>query len=111
MVGMRNASVLGGTLDAAGAGGRVRRARAAAVVGMTIRVVVVDDQELVRSGFAMILDAEDDIEVVGEADDGDTAVEVPTGCDPTWCSWMCACRGWTASPRPGRWPVRVSQNP
>ena len=48
----------------------------AAVVGMTIRVVVVDDQELVRSGFAMILDAQDDIEVVGEADDGDTAVEV-----------------------------------
>jgi DNA-binding NarL/FixJ family response regulator len=43
---------------------------------MTIRVVVVDDQELVRSGFAMILDAQDDIEVVGEADDGDTAVEV-----------------------------------
>ena len=43
---------------------------------MTIRVVVADDQELVRSGFAMILDAQDDIEVVGEADDGDTAVEV-----------------------------------
>ena len=43
---------------------------------MTIRVVVVDDQELVRSGFAMILDAQDGIDVVGEADDGDTAVEV-----------------------------------
>ena len=43
---------------------------------MTIRVLVVDDQELVRSGFAMILDSQDDIEVVGEADDGDTAVEV-----------------------------------
>jgi DNA-binding NarL/FixJ family response regulator len=41
-----------------------------------IRVVVADDQELVRSGFSMILDAHDDIEVVGEADDGDTAVEV-----------------------------------
>jgi len=41
-----------------------------------IRVVVADDQELVRSGFAMILDTEPDIEVVGEADDGDTAVEV-----------------------------------
>jgi DNA-binding NarL/FixJ family response regulator len=41
---------------------------------MTIRVVVADDQELVRSGFAMILDTEPDIEVVGEADDGDAAI-------------------------------------
>jgi DNA-binding NarL/FixJ family response regulator len=41
-----------------------------------IRVVVADDQQLVRSGFAMILDAQDDIEVVGEAEDGDVAVEV-----------------------------------
>ncbi|AKL68146.1 MULTISPECIES: response regulator transcription factor [Streptomyces] len=42
---------------------------------MTIRVVVADDQELVRSGFAMILDAQEDIEVVAEAGDGDAAVE------------------------------------
>jgi DNA-binding NarL/FixJ family response regulator len=41
-----------------------------------IKVVVADDQELVRSGFSMILDTNDDIEVVGEADDGDTAIEV-----------------------------------
>ncbi|MFF2010834.1 response regulator [Streptomyces sp. NPDC058195] len=41
---------------------------------MTIRVVVADDQELVRSGFAMILDAQPDIEVVAEAADGDAAV-------------------------------------
>jgi DNA-binding NarL/FixJ family response regulator len=41
-----------------------------------IKVVVVDDQELVRSGFSMILDTDEDIEVVGEADDGDTAIEV-----------------------------------
>ncbi len=32
-----------------------------------IRVVLVDDQELLRLGFRMILDAEPDIEVVGEA--------------------------------------------
>ena len=78
LVGMRErVSVLGGTLDAGAGtrGGFAVRARLA-VVGMTIRVVVADDQELVRSGFAMILDAQDDIEVVGEADDGDTAVEV-----------------------------------
>ncbi|MGW2560089.1 response regulator [Streptomyces sp. NPDC001514] len=42
---------------------------------MTIRVVVADDQELVRSGFAMILDAQPDIEVVAEAGDGARAVD------------------------------------
>jgi DNA-binding NarL/FixJ family response regulator len=41
---------------------------------VTIRVVVVDDQQLVRAGFAAILDARDDIEVVGEAADGREAV-------------------------------------
>ncbi len=41
-----------------------------------IRVVVVDDQHLVRTGFRMILEAEDDITVVGEAFDGIEAVEV-----------------------------------
>jgi DNA-binding NarL/FixJ family response regulator len=40
-----------------------------------IRVVVVDDQALVRTGFRMILDAEPDLEVVGEAGDGIEAVE------------------------------------
>lgn len=40
-----------------------------------IRVVVADDQELVRSGFAMILDVQPDIEVVAEAGDGGEAVE------------------------------------
>lgn len=38
------------------------------------RVLVVDDQDLVRTGFRMILSAEDDLDVVGEADDGDVAV-------------------------------------
>jgi len=40
-----------------------------------IRVVVADDQELVRSGFAMILDTQPDIEVVAEAANGLEAVE------------------------------------
>jgi DNA-binding NarL/FixJ family response regulator len=39
-----------------------------------IRVLVVDDQALVRTGFRLILNAEDDISVVGEADDGVTAL-------------------------------------
>jgi DNA-binding NarL/FixJ family response regulator len=41
-----------------------------------IRVVLADDQELVRAGFRALLDAQDDIEVVGEAGDGDEAVEL-----------------------------------
>jgi len=41
---------------------------------MTVRVLVVDDQALARTGFSMILDAEADIEVVGEADDGERAI-------------------------------------
>ncbi|WP_067137642.1 response regulator [Microtetraspora malaysiensis] len=42
---------------------------------MTINVVVADDQELVRSGFSMILDAQPDISVVAEAGDGAEAIE------------------------------------
>jgi DNA-binding NarL/FixJ family response regulator len=39
-----------------------------------IRVLLADDQALVRAGFRALLDAQDDIEVVGEAGDGDEAV-------------------------------------
>ncbi|UUW90669.1 response regulator [Pimelobacter simplex] len=42
---------------------------------MTITVVLADDQEMVRTGFAMILGAQDDIEVVAECGDGVAAVE------------------------------------
>ncbi|MFI6173625.1 response regulator [Nocardia sp. NPDC051052] len=41
---------------------------------MTIRVLIADDHAAIRAGLRMILDAEDDIEVVGEAADGDVAV-------------------------------------
>lgn len=43
---------------------------------MTVRVVLVDDQELVRTGFRMVLDAQPDLEVVGEAGDGGAALDV-----------------------------------
>ncbi|MET7667803.1 response regulator transcription factor [Micromonospora luteifusca] len=43
---------------------------------MTIRVLIADDQAMVRTGISMILAAEDDIEVVGEAVDGEHAVEM-----------------------------------
>jgi DNA-binding NarL/FixJ family response regulator len=41
---------------------------------MTVRIVVADDQELVRAGFSMILDAQPDFEVVAEAPDGASAI-------------------------------------
>jgi DNA-binding NarL/FixJ family response regulator len=47
-----------------------------------IRVVLADDQPLVRAGFGMILGAEDDIEVIGEADDGAAAVGLATSLKP-----------------------------
>jgi DNA-binding NarL/FixJ family response regulator len=43
---------------------------------MTIRVLLVDDQELVRAGFAMVLGSQPDIDVVGEAADGRAAVRM-----------------------------------
>jgi DNA-binding NarL/FixJ family response regulator len=42
---------------------------------MTVRVFLVDDQALVRGGFRMLIEAEDDMEVVGEAADGAAAIE------------------------------------
>jgi DNA-binding NarL/FixJ family response regulator len=41
-----------------------------------IRVLLADDQDLVRAGFRALLDAQDDVEVVGEAGDGDEAVQL-----------------------------------
>ena len=41
----------------------------------TLRVLVVDDQPLMRSGFSMMLSAEEDIEVIGDAADGASAIE------------------------------------
>ena len=49
---------------------------------MGIRVVVVDDQALVRTGFRMILEAESDLDVVGEAADGLEAVELVRRSSP-----------------------------
>ena len=43
---------------------------------MSVRVLIVDDQALVRSGFRMILEARDDLEVVGEAENGAQALEL-----------------------------------
>lgn len=49
---------------------------------MTIRILLVDDEELVRSGFRLILESEPEFEVVGEASDGEQAVEQTRKLDP-----------------------------
>jgi len=49
---------------------------------MTIRVLLTDDQELLRTGFRMILEAESDIQVVGEAVDGADAVRIAARVRP-----------------------------
>lgn len=49
---------------------------------MTITVVVVDDQPILRDAFRTILDSVEDIEVIGVADDGDTAVKVVRSLRP-----------------------------
>ncbi|MGZ6987290.1 MAG: response regulator, partial [Ilumatobacteraceae bacterium] len=43
---------------------------------MTIRVAIVDDQALMRDGFTMILDAQPDIDVVGDAENGRLGIEL-----------------------------------
>ena len=47
---------------------------------MTVRVALVDDQAMFRAGIAMVVDSQPDLEVVGQAEDGDR------------------CRGWSSSP-------------
>ncbi|UPL14199.1 response regulator transcription factor [Microbacterium galbinum] len=47
-----------------------------------IRVLLVDDQQLIRLGFRMVLEAENDIEVVGEAGDGEVAIAQAAALQP-----------------------------
>jgi DNA-binding NarL/FixJ family response regulator len=49
---------------------------------MGVRVLLADDEELVRAGFRLILATEDDIEVIGEAGNGAEAVELARSLDP-----------------------------
>ncbi|MDF2751453.1 MAG: response regulator transcription factor, partial [Gaiellaceae bacterium] len=49
---------------------------------MSVRVLIVDDQALVRAGFRMILESEPDVEIVGEASDGAEALEAARELSP-----------------------------
>jgi DNA-binding NarL/FixJ family response regulator len=49
---------------------------------MSIRILIADDQALVRAGFKMILDAEGDLDVVGEASDGAQAITMAAELQP-----------------------------
>ena len=55
---------------------------ASAEAGRPIRVLIVDDQALVRLGFRMVLEAEPDLQVVGEAGDGESAIRLAVGTAP-----------------------------
>ena len=50
-----------------------------------ITVLLVDDQPLLRMGFRLILEGEDDLRVVGEASDGAEAIRQVREVNPTWC--------------------------
>ena len=76
LVGMRErVALFGGDLEAR-TPPRRRLPRPREVADVTIRVLLADDQALVRSGFQMILSAQPEIEVVGEAEDGRQAIDL-----------------------------------
>jgi DNA-binding NarL/FixJ family response regulator len=52
---------------------------------VTIRVLIADDQDLVRTGFRVIVNAEPDLEVVGEARDGNQVIQAARTLRPRSC--------------------------
>jgi hypothetical protein len=59
---------------------------------LIIRVLVVDDSEIVRRGICQILQSQTDIEVVGEAADGADAVRKVRQLNRMLCYWTSRCR-------------------
>ena len=79
----------GETPQSNAAGGRflrvihtVARATTLETVGRLIRLLLVDDEEHVRKGLAMAFSAEPDLQVIGEAPDGERAVELASELHP-----------------------------
>ena len=75
-----------------------------AAAGM-IRVLLADDQALIRMGFRMVLDAEADIEVVGEAADGAAAITQAKALNPDVVLMISVCRGLTGLRLPPKLPA------
>ena len=69
-----------------------------------IRILVADDHALVRGGFRLILEAQTDMTVVGEARTAIEAVEQAISLVPDVILMDVGCLRWTASPRPGARP-------
>ena len=67
---------------------------------MTLDVVVVDDRALMRAGFTMILNAQPEFEVLGEAENGRDAVDFCRQARPDLVMMTTACPRWTASRPP-----------
>ncbi len=65
-----------------------------------INVLIVDDQTIVRAGFAALLAAQDDITVIGEGATAGRRSGSPSGAVPTSSSWTSGCPAWTASRPP-----------
>ena len=88
LVGIRErVKIYGGEMNAgrapAAASSSARASRSTGTRAMSIRVLVADDQSMVRAGFRMLLAGEEDIEVVAEASNGLEAVDKAARFDPT----------------------------
>ena len=73
----------------------------------TVRVLIVDDQTLMREGLKTLLDMDARVEVVGEATDGVEGLEKVNSYDPRSRSWTYGCRGWTGSRWSGGSPSNI----
>ena len=63
-------------------------------------VVVAEDEAVNRMDLVAMLE-DNGYEVVGQAANGEEAVELTASTALMWCAWMSRCRVWTASPLPG----------